>query len=109
MRNQRPAKGKGMVCAVGILVYRLHGCRSLKEKRGIVRSLMAQLKKHCNAAIAEVASQDIHQRAEIGFSLVGNETAHVNSMADNLIGLADSFVAAELMDSDFEIFHYSEF
>lgn len=96
-----------MVCAIGILVFRIHGCRSLKEKRGIVRALIAGLKKNFNAALAEVASQDLHQRMEIGFSLVGNATDHVNAMADQLINKAEAFGAAELMDADFEILHYS--
>ncbi|TWI71106.1 hypothetical protein LZ24_02070 [Desulfobotulus alkaliphilus] len=109
MKNQRLPKGKGMVCAVGVLVFRIHGCRSLKEKRGAIRPVISKLKNHFNAAIAEVASQDIYQRAEIGFSLVGNETGHVNAMADSLMGMADSFAGVELVDSDFEIFHYSEF
>jgi uncharacterized protein YlxP (DUF503 family) len=109
MASLRPAKGKGMVCAVGVLVFRIHGCRSLKEKRSVVRSLVARLKNHFNAAVAEVACQDVYQRAEIGFSLVGNEVAHVNAMADTLVRMAEDYTSAELLDSDFEIFHYSEF
>ncbi|MDY0164173.1 DUF503 domain-containing protein [Desulfobotulus sp.] len=109
MASLRPAKGKGMVCAVGVLVFRIHGCRSLKEKRSVVRSLVARLKNHFNASVAEVACQDVYQRAEIGFSLVGNEVAHVNAMADTLVRMAEDYTSAELLDSDFEIFHYSEF
>jgi uncharacterized protein YlxP (DUF503 family) len=51
----------------------------------------------------------VYQRAEIGFSLVGNEVAHVNAMADTLVRMAEDYTSAELLDSDFEIFHYSEF
>lgn len=109
MASLRPAKGKGMVCAVGVLVFRIHGCRSLKEKRSVVRSLVARLKNHFNASVAEVACQDVYQRAEIGFSLVGNEVAHVNAMADTLVRMTEDYTSAELLDSDFEIFHYSEF
>ena len=109
MASLRPAKGKGMVCAVGVLVFRIHGCRSLKEKRSVVRSLVARLKNHFNASVAEVACQDVYQRAEIGFSLVGNEVAHVNAMADTLVRMAEDYTSAELLDSDFEIFYYSEF
>lgn len=109
MKKGNKAKGKGMVCAVGVLVLHIHGCRSLKEKRSILKRFVSGLKKDFNAALAEVASQDMYQRAEIGFSLVGNAVDHVNAMADQLINKAEAFGGAELVDADFEILNYSEF
>lgn len=109
MGSQRPGKGKGMVCAVGVLVFRIHGCRSLKEKRGVVRPVISRLRNHFNAAIAEVACQDLYQRAEIGFSMVGNAVDHVSAMAESLVSMADTLASAELLDSDFEVFHYTDF
>ncbi len=45
-----------MAMHVGIVEFefRLHGCRSLKEKRQVLRSLIDDLRHHFNASVAEV-------------------------------------------------------
>ena len=44
---------------------------SLKEKRSLVRPLVAELRKRFEVAVAEVGYLDLHRRAEIGVSVVG--------------------------------------
>ncbi len=44
--------------------------RSLKEKRGIVKSIMARARNRFNAACAEVDRQDNHSVAVLGFVTV---------------------------------------
>jgi uncharacterized protein YlxP (DUF503 family) len=92
-----------MVVGFGTITFRLHDCRSLKGKRKVVRSLIAQLRNHFNASVAEVDSNDVHQRAVIGFSMVGNSQAVINSKSDKLLNLADDLGLAEIVDSDMEI------
>ncbi len=46
---------------------------SLKEKRGPLKSLLAQLENRFRCAVAEVAYQDLHQRAAVAAALVGSE------------------------------------
>ena len=58
-----------MVVGTGLITLRLHDCRSLKGKRKIVKSMINRLRNNFNASIAEVGSNDIYQKAEIGFSL----------------------------------------
>ena len=57
---------------VGILRADLHivGAGSLKEKRRVLRSLKDRLFSRFNVSVAEVGSQDLWQRAEIGVALV---------------------------------------
>jgi len=94
-----------MVVGTGIITLRLHDCRSLKGKRKIVKSMINQLRNHFNVSIAEVGSNDVHQRAEIGFSLVGNDHALVNSKIDKIFNLADDLGLAEIIDTEMEIIH----
>jgi uncharacterized protein YlxP (DUF503 family) len=56
--------------------------RSLKEKRGILRPLLADLGRRTEAAVAEVASHDLHRRAGIGIGVVASEASHVRDVLD---------------------------
>ena len=92
-----------MVVGIGIITFRLHDCHSLKGKRKIIKSIINQLRNHFNVSVAEVGSNDVHQRAQIGFSLVGNNKSLVNSKMDKLINLADGLGLAEMIDTEMEI------
>ncbi len=48
---------------------------SLKEKRRILKSLMAKIKNKFNVSIAEVANNDILRSATLGAAVVSNSTA----------------------------------
>jgi uncharacterized protein YlxP (DUF503 family) len=92
-----------MVVGYGIIDFRLHECRSLKGKRKIVKSIVSQLRNHFNSSIAEVGSNDIYQKAEIGFALVGNNRQVINSKIDKLFNFVDALGLAEIIDSEMEI------
>jgi uncharacterized protein YlxP (DUF503 family) len=94
-----------MVVGTGIITLRLHDCHSLKGKRKIVKSMINQLRNNFNISIAEIGSNDIHQRAEIGFSLVGNDQSLINSKIDKIFNLADDLGLAEIIDTEMEIIH----
>ncbi len=94
-----------MVVGNGIITFRLHDCRSLKAKRKVVRSIVSRLRNNFNASVAEVGSNDVYQRAEIGFSLVGNDKAVINSKIDKMINLAEDLGLAEIIDTEMEIIH----
>jgi len=94
-----------MVVGIGIITLRLHDCRSLKSKRRIVKSIINQLRNNFNASVAEVGSNDIYQRSEIGFSLVGNDKKILNSKIDKIFNMADSLGLAEIIDTEMEMFN----
>jgi uncharacterized protein YlxP (DUF503 family) len=93
-----------MVVGIGIITLRLHECRSLKGKRKIVKSIVNQLRSNFNASVAEVGSNDVHQRAEIGFSMVGNDKSFINSKLDKVLNLVDALGLAEIIDTEMELF-----
>ena len=92
-----------MVTGLGVITFRLHDCRSLKGKRKIVKSIITQLKNNFNVSVAEVGSNDVYQRAVIGFALVGNNRSVINAKIDKIFNLADELGLAEIIDSDMEI------
>jgi len=94
-----------MVVGLGNMTFRLHDCRSLKGKRKIVKSIISQIRNTFNASVAEIGSNDVHQRAEIGFAMVGNSRAVINSKVDKIFNMADEMGLAEMIDTEMEIFN----
>jgi uncharacterized protein YlxP (DUF503 family) len=76
---------------------------SLKEKRKIVKSIIAKVHQRFNASIAEVDSNDKWQMIGLGISIVGNDRRFVNSSLDNILSFLDSLYLGEIIDSDIEI------
>ena len=50
---------------------------SLKEKRGIVRPIVSELRRRYEVSAAETGDQDLYRRAEISVALVAGDHAHV--------------------------------
>ncbi len=55
---------------------------SLKEKRSIVRPLIADLSRRTEAAVAEVGAHDLHRRTRIGVGVVAGDATHVRDVLD---------------------------
>ena len=94
-----------MIVGTGLITLRLHDCRSLKGKRKVVKSMISRLRNNFNMSAAEVGSNDIYQKAEIGFSLVGNDSALVNSKIDKIFNMAEDLGLAEIIATEMEIIH----
>ncbi len=94
-----------MVVGTGIIILRLHDCHSLKGKRKIVKSMIGRLRNRFNVSMAEIGANDVYQRAEIGFSLVGNDAPLINSKIDKIFNMADDLGLAEIVDTRMEIVH----
>lgn len=92
-----------MVVGSGVITIRMEGCRSLKAKRKVVKAIIARLRNAFNLSVAEVGANDIHERAEIGFAMVGNSAALVNSKVDKVFNLAEDLGLAEIIDMQMEI------
>lgn len=55
---------------------------SLKEKRSVVRPLVAELRRRFDVAVAEVDHLDVHRRSLVGVAAVAGEQAHVVDVLD---------------------------
>ena len=63
---------------------------SLKEKRAIVRPLLADLRRTTEASVAEVGDQELHRRAVVGVGVVAAGADRVTEVLDR----AERLVAA---------------
>jgi uncharacterized protein YlxP (DUF503 family) len=57
---------------------------SLKEKRSLVRPLIADLRRKFEVSVAEVDHLDLHRRAGIGVAVVAADRAHVVELLDTV-------------------------
>ena len=57
--------------------------RSLKEKRSILRPLVAELSRRTEASVAEVGEHDLHRRAVVGVAVVASGSSHVRDVIDH--------------------------
>lgn len=94
-----------MVIGIARIQFRIHECHSLKGKRKIIKSMITRLKNTYNASVAEVAFNDVHQKAEIGVAMVGNDQQVVNSKLDKLLDMAEDMGLAEMLGADIEFIH----
>lgn len=83
---------------IAVMTFRLRGSwiHSLKEKRMVVKSLIAKLQNKFHVSAAEIDEQDIHQIIVIG---VASIVPH-NAMADSLM---EENTEAEIIDEQREI------
>ena len=56
--------------------------RSLKEKRSVIRPIIADLARRTEAAVAEVGAQHLHRRSMICVSVVATHAGHVRDVLD---------------------------
>ena len=80
-----------------ILVFYIAQAFSLKDKRGVARSLIDKVKHKYNTAIAEVDTQDLHQTLTIGIAVVSGNAAHAENMLNEVIQYMENHADAELV------------
>jgi uncharacterized protein YlxP (DUF503 family) len=59
-------------------------CRSLKDKRRVVKSLKERLQSRFKVSVAETRYQDVWTRAEITAAVVASDGRHADSILDTL-------------------------
>ena len=80
------------VCRLQLILPETH---SLKEKRGVVQSLLAQVRRKFNVAISEVEDQNSWQVAGLGFSVVSSDGRHADRMIAEIMDFLERRVNAE--------------
>jgi uncharacterized protein YlxP (DUF503 family) len=100
-----------MVVAVAVFGFHIPGCRGLKEKRAFVRPLKARIRGEFEISAAEVAYQDLLQRAAIGVAAAGADRESVEPLMARVVAFVERFVeneGAELTDVRQEILEYGD-
>ncbi len=86
---------------VGLRIWELHmsGCRSLKEKRRILKSLKDRLHNQFNVSVAETNHHDSWQRSELACCVVATDRRHSESVLSSADRLIESDGFARVVDS----------
>ena len=90
---------------IAAMTFRLHApwVHSLKEKRMIVKSLIAQLQNKFHVSAAEIDEQDTHQIIVIGMAAVVPHNALADSLMDEISQFVETATDAEILEETREI------
>jgi len=73
--------------------------RSLKEKRSLVRPVIAELRRRFDVSVSEAGHLDLHRRALIGVAVVAPDAEHVQQVLDNCERLVACRVELQLLSA----------
>jgi uncharacterized protein YlxP (DUF503 family) len=85
---------------IGLLVLELHfpAAQSLKDKRQPLRRLETRLRDRFNVSVAEVAHQNLWQRARLAVVSVNTDHGHLDATLDAVVSEAGRAREIELLD-----------
>ena len=100
--ENREANNRMIIAA---MTFRLHApwVHSLKEKRMVVKSLIAQLQNKFHVSAAEIDKQDTHQIIVIGVAAVVPHSALADSLMDEISRFVETATDAEVLEETREI------
>jgi uncharacterized protein YlxP (DUF503 family) len=93
-----------MVTAVARIDLDLPGCRSLKDKRQIVRGLVERARARFQVAAAEVEDQDLWNRAVIGLAYVSASGPHAREVLEKAVRyIGEAGAESEVLEAQIEL------
>ncbi len=94
-----------MVIAYAVFDLHLPGCRGLKEKRMIVKSLKTRIRNEFQVSAAEVANQDLLQRAALGVAAVGSDQPTLDAVLQHVLQFVEENLDGEILEYRNEFIH----
>ena len=90
---------------IATMAFHLHApwVHSLKEKRMIVKSLVAKLQSKFHVSAAEIDEQDTHTIIVIGIAAVVPHHAMADSLMDEISSFIEENCEAEILEETLEI------
>jgi uncharacterized protein YlxP (DUF503 family) len=90
---------------VGIARYdlRIPEAASLKDKRAVLRRLLAILRQKFNVSVGEVDHLDLWQRATLGLALVTDTPYHARRVLQEISRHVETHPGVELLSVDTEM------
>jgi uncharacterized protein len=94
-----------MVLAYAVFDIHLPGCRGLKEKRMVVKSLKSRIRNEFEVSAAEVGDQDLLQRAQLGVAAVGPDQEPLDALLQRILRFVEENLDGELLEYTNEFIH----
>ena len=92
-----------MIVAAAVVELHVHGSQSLKQKRGVVRSIVQRVRNRFNVSIAEIGGQGTWQVAVLGLVMTGHDRTKLRSQLQRALVFLEELHLAEVTGSDFEM------
>jgi uncharacterized protein len=100
-----------VVVALAVFDFHIPHCRGLKEKRAFLRPLKARLRGEFEISAAEVAHQDLLQRAVLGVAAVGSDREALEPLLQKVLGFVEGYAeenGAEIAAARQEFLNYGD-
>jgi uncharacterized protein YlxP (DUF503 family) len=91
-----------MVVGVAEIALEITDAMTLKDKRQVVRSLLARIRNSFNVSAAEVGQLNAHRQTTLGIAGVANEKAYVHGMLEKIVDLIERDGRVLLLDYSIE-------
>ena len=92
-----------MIIATITFMLRAPWVHSLKEKRMIVKSILAKLENRFHVSAAEIDEQDTHQIIVIGVAAIVPHNAMADSLMESISRFVEETCEAEIIDEEREL------
>ena len=89
-QNTMADKSARMVIGACTIALQIPGCTSLKQKRQVLKSVIAHVRNEFNVSIAEVGHQDNWQLATLAVVCVSTEAGYVHGLLERIVRAIDS-------------------
>jgi uncharacterized protein YlxP (DUF503 family) len=92
-----------MLVALERFDLRIPACRSLKEKRHVVKTLTGAIRAKFPVSVAEVDHHDLWQRTALAVAAVGADQHHLRRVMHEVEKVVDRWLEVEVIDRRLEI------
>ncbi len=92
-----------MIVGTALLRIRINEAWSLKEKRGILVSIIKRTQNKFNLAIAQVGDEDLWQGSQVGIAVVSTTVRHAEQQIQNIVNFIESDPRLEIIAWEQEI------
>ncbi|NMA01314.1 MAG: DUF503 domain-containing protein [Clostridia bacterium] len=91
---------------IGTITFKIHipYAHSLKEKRSVVKSIIAKIQNKFNLSVAEIDLQNQWQFALIGVAMIANKTKIIEQQITRVIEFLDKQTEFEVIEIKTDIF-----
>ena len=90
---------------IGLLTVTLHieEANSLKDKRQVLKSLLAHLRAEFNVSATEVGDHDVWRTATVGIAVVATDGAYAHQVLDKALDHIESNPRVDVTQTEIEL------
>ncbi|SHI18065.1 hypothetical protein SAMN02745823_03091 [Sporobacter termitidis DSM 10068] len=91
-----------MIVAVLTVTLRAEWVHSLKEKRSVLKSLLAKIRNNFNVSAAETGAQDVHQTLILSVAALAADHRLADGVMESILRFTEQNTDAEIVGAERE-------